>query len=171
VAFGLTGALAALSALIAVSTQRPFISGALAQSGSDAGPDPDLHWAHDPAEAPEPLYDGSVRPQDIPDSVAISVLMNSLRMPNESDVMALKQLRSKVGRVNLSEDDFAIMVGVLVQFDKRPRPRKRASKRLGPPTYQVSALPAFGSSRIVLCRNSEHAVRWRKITTSNSSNR
>ncbi len=116
-AFGLAGALAALSVVIALSNHRPLISGALAQSTSDAGHDPALHLDHDFGEAPEPLYDGSVRPQDIPDSLAISVLMNSLRIANESDATALRQLQSKVGRVNLSEGDFAILTGELVEFD------------------------------------------------------
>jgi hypothetical protein len=117
VAFVLAGALAAFSAVIAVSTQRPFISGALAQTDLQSSPDPAIHLGHEPAEAPEPLFDGTVRPEDIPDSVAISVLMNSLRIPSESDTTAMSQLQSKVGRLNLSEGDFAILVSELVDFD------------------------------------------------------
>jgi hypothetical protein len=122
VAMGAAGALIALAAVIAVSTQRPFIAGALAQTEIQSSHDPALHLGHEPAaEAPEPLFDGTVRPEDIPDSVAISVLMNSLRIPNDSDATALGQLQAKVRRVNLGEGDFAILVSELVDFDTAAR--------------------------------------------------
>lgn len=110
---GLASAWIALGAIFAVSTQHPMISGALAQTDFQAGHD----VGHDPLEASEPLYDGSVRPQDIADSLAISVLMHSLRPPNGSGATALNQLEARLRRVNLSDDDFAVLTSELANFD------------------------------------------------------
>jgi hypothetical protein len=121
---GMAGAFVVLSVILVVGTKRPFIAGALAQA--------DIHSTHDPAEAPELLFDGSVRPEDIPDGIAISALMHSLRVPTDPDATALRQVQAKVRRLNLTEGDFEILVSELADFDTEAKAQEARIEAIRP---------------------------------------
>jgi hypothetical protein len=116
---GLAAVFILLSAFIAVGTRHTLTSEAVAQTSVSSDPGPGLHLGHDSEEAFEPLVDGSKRPEEIPDGVAIRVLMQTLRVPPNPDAAALKQLQVRVARVNLSETDFEILVRELGVLDAR----------------------------------------------------
>jgi hypothetical protein len=67
----------------------------------------------------EPLVDGSVQPELIPDDVAIRALMQTLRVPAEPDAADLKELRSRLDRVSLNNADMQVVVRALGIFDAR----------------------------------------------------
>jgi hypothetical protein len=64
----------------------------------------------------EPVFDGSARPQDIPDSVAIRVLMQSLQA-SVNEGPGLTQLYSRVQRAELSNADVQILVREVRELD------------------------------------------------------
>lgn len=68
----------------------------------------------------EPVIDGSVRPQDTLDNVAIRVLMQSLRA-SVKEGPGLGQLYSRVQRAELSNVDIQILVRGLGEFDSRAK--------------------------------------------------
>jgi hypothetical protein len=129
---GMAGALVVLSAFVAVSTQRPWTSEALAQPHIHPIAEPGPHASHEPNQAFEPTLDGSVRPEDIPDTVAIRALMQTLRVPSDSDAAALRQVRIRVGRMNLSEIDFENLVRELGDFDTQAKAQEARIEAVRP---------------------------------------
>ena len=109
--------------VVAISTRNLLTSEALAQPPGQPSREHGLHLDHDhePGQAFEPLFDGAVRPGDIPDSVAIRALMQTLRVPANADAGARSQLRVRAGRVGLGEADFEILVRELGVLDTQAK--------------------------------------------------
>jgi hypothetical protein len=121
-ALGITGVFVPLSAfVVAVSTRHLLTSEAFAQPPAQASHEPGLHLGHEPGQPFEPLLDGSVQPEDVPDSVAIRVLMQTLRVPANADAAARNQLQVRAGRVGLGEADFEILVREVGVLDTRAK--------------------------------------------------
>jgi hypothetical protein len=129
---GMVGAFVLLSAFLAVSTLRTFTSEALAQSSVHSSHEPGLHLDHESGQASEPVLNGSLRPEDIPDSVAIRALMQTLRVPSSPDTAGVSQVRSRTGRMNLSETDFEILVRELGDFDTQAKAQEARIEAVRP---------------------------------------
>lgn len=91
-----------LAACVAVLTLPMLTHSALAQLAQSN--------AHANHAQVQPLVDGSVDPELIPDELAIRVLMQTLRTAPDPDADALKRLHARISRMNLSEGDVAVLV-------------------------------------------------------------
>ena len=101
---GILGVFVILFIVAGVGTQRTWTSDAQAQTSlQDA--ESSLHIGHGFQAPFDPLLNGSERPEDIPDSVAIRALMQTLRQSSKPDAAASGQLRATVNRMNLNEAD------------------------------------------------------------------
>ena len=85
----------------------------------------------------EPVVDGSARLQDVPDSVAIRVLMQSLRASLNEDP-GLRQLYSRVQRAELSNADVQILIRGLGEFDSRARNQEARLQAVRPASEVAS---------------------------------
>lgn len=101
--------------------------------------------------SPAPIVDGSQQPELIPDDFAIRALMETLQVAPNADEAALKQLRSRVRRVNLSEDDIEILVRELGMFDTHVKAQQLKALSFRPsPTANRVAIDLYAEEQAKL---------------------
>lgn len=131
--------LIALSAFaaIAIGIDQVLTSQAIAQ---------EVHADHAHADGPTALVDGSERPELVPDSLAIRLLMQTLRISSNPDELALKQLRTRIRRAGLDEADFQVLASELGRFDTEARLQEATVESLR---------PSSGADNIAVARYTE----------------
>lgn len=146
-AVGMIGALALLSALVAGITQRNLTFEPLASARAQ---DHD-HSNHASGQTLEPLLDGSVEPQLIPDDVAIRALLSTLRVPPDPDAATLEQLHTRISKANLSNADIEILARELGRLDTQAKSQEARIEAFRPtPTAGRVAVDRYLEQREIL---------------------
>ena len=122
--------LVVLSVVIVLSGQRIATFEAHAQEP--------VHLNHAPGPF-KPLIDGSTDPASVSDNIAIHVLMQSLRMPQNPDSQAREQLRARIDRVGLSDADMLILETEVGKLDTKAREQQASIDALRPASQNASS--------------------------------
>lgn len=69
----------------------------------------------------EPIADGSKDPNSISDDVALRVLFTSLALPANPSPQESARLRTKIHRMNLSDDDTQLLIKEITDLSSRAR--------------------------------------------------
>jgi hypothetical protein len=144
------GAIALLSAFVArithLNTTFQPVASARAQENS--------HANHSSEMTVEPLVDGSVNPELVPDDTAIRTLMRTLRIPLNPDAAALKEVSARIARANLSDADIEVVVRELGIFDMQAKEQE---------TRIEAVRPSERADRAAIARYVEEQEKLRSI--------